>query len=210
MAYFPMFVDLKNKKCLLVGGGRIAYRKLCTLLDFEAKVILVSPYIDKEIKLMAKESPCNIILMEREFSPEDCFDMDLVVSATDDASVNERVSNLCREYKIPVNVVDDREISTFIFPSYAKEQNLVAAFSSGGNSPLITQILREKAQKELLSPLLGEINECLGTARARVRSEVDDPDIAREIYEEIYKESLDKKEALSPERVREIIDGYVL
>lgn len=166
MAYFPMFVNLTDSKCLVVGGGNVAYRKIKVLLDFEAYVYVVAKDINDEIRALAK-SVDRIFLEEREFSPTDLKDKTLVVAATSDNTLNSQISSLCKTEKIPVNVVDCSQLCSFIFPSYLKEQNLVGAFSSSGNSPVITQMLRDY-EKKLLTPKLGEINEQLGKLRPQL------------------------------------------
>ncbi len=166
MAYFPMFVNLTDSDCLIVGGGKVAYRKIKVLLDFGARVHVVAKDINKEVKLLSQEADC-LFTEQREFRPSDLDNKSLVVAATTDYSLNSQIASLCNDTKIPINVVDCSQLCTFIFPSYIKEQNLVGAFSSSGNSPVITQLLRDQA-KEILIPKLGEINELLGQWRSRL------------------------------------------
>lgn len=163
MAYFPMFVDLTDANCLIVGGGDVALRKVNVLLDFGAKVHLVAKEISMEIAALSEETD-HLLLEQREFTPLDLQGRALVVAATSDEELNASISMMCKEGNIPVNIVDDKEKCSFIFPSYVKEQNLVGAFSSGGNSPALTQYLRNK-EKEVLTPRLGELNEMLGRWR---------------------------------------------
>lgn len=163
MAYFPMFVDLTDANCLIVGGGDVALRKVNVLLDFGAKVHLVAKEISMEIAALSEETD-HLLLEQREFTPLDLQGRALVVAATSDEELNASISMMCKEGNIPVNIVDDKEKCSFIFPSYIKEQNLVGAFSSGGNSPALTQYLRNK-EKEVLTPRLGELNEMLGRWR---------------------------------------------
>ncbi len=163
MAYFPMFIDLTEANCLIIGGGEVAYRKAKILLDFGARVHVIAKEISMELAALSEETD-HLLLEQREFTPLDLQERKLVVSATNDNELNAQVSYLCKEGQIPVNVVDDKEKCSFIFPSYIKEQNLVGAFSSGGNSPALTQYLKNK-EKEILTPRLGELNEMLGRWR---------------------------------------------
>lgn len=163
MAYFPMFVDLTDSNCLVVGGGSIALRKVNVLLDFGARVHVIAREIGMELAALSEETD-HLLLEQREFTPFDLQDRKLVVAATSDNELNQQISVMCKEGNIPVNVVDKQELCTFIFPSYIKEQNLVGAFSSSGNSPALTQFLRNK-EKEVLTPQLGELNEMLGRWR---------------------------------------------
>ncbi|WP_410070079.1 precorrin-2 dehydrogenase/sirohydrochlorin ferrochelatase family protein, partial [Anaerostipes sp.] len=116
MAYFPMFVQLKNKKCLVIGGGRIALRKIEVLKDFEADVTVIAPEMIPQIRQIDK-----IRRIFRTFMEEDFKEAELVVAATNDPKVNSEISKICMQRKIPVNAVDQKEDCSFIFPSYVKE-----------------------------------------------------------------------------------------
>lgn len=164
MAYFPMFVDLTNQPCLVVGGGQVAYRKVMTLLDFDAKVIVVAKDICENISRMIEEKEYEIEVVRRTFEESDCDGKKLVIAATDDEQLNHDISQCCKAREIMVNAVDQKEDCSFIFPSYVKEQELVAAFSSSGNSPVLTQYLKAK-EKDILTPFLGELCEYMGSIR---------------------------------------------
>lgn len=167
MAYFPMFVDLTDANCLVVGGGSVALRKVNVLLDFGAKVHVVAKEISMDLAAFSEETD-HLLLEQREFTPFDLQDRKLVIVATSDNELNGQIYMMCSEGGIPVNVVDNQEKCSFIFPSYIKEQNLVGAFSSGGNSPALTQYLKNK-EKEILTPRLGELNEVLGRWRQPIK-----------------------------------------
>lgn len=167
MAYFPMFVDLTDANCLVVGGGSVALRKVNVLLDFGAKVHVIAKEISMDLAALSEETD-HLLLEQREFTPFDLQDRKLVIVATSDNELNGQIYMMCSEGGIPVNVVDDQEKCSFIFPSYIREQNLVGAFSSGGNSPALTQYLRNK-EKEILTPRLGELNEVLGRWRQPIK-----------------------------------------
>jgi len=167
MAYFPMFVDLTDANCLVVGGGSVALRKVNVLLDFGAKVHVIAKEISMDLAALSEETD-HLLLEQREFTPFDLQYRKLVIVATSDNELNGQIYMMCSEGGIPVNVVDDQEKCSFIFPSYIKEQNLVGAFSSGGNSPALTQYLKNK-EKEILTPRLGELNEVLGRWRQPIK-----------------------------------------
>ena len=165
MAYFPMFVQLKNKKCLVIGGGRIALRKIEVLKDFEADVTVIAPEMIPQIRQIDK-----IRRIFRTFMEEDFKEAELVVAATNDPKVNSEISKICMQRKIPVNAVDQKEDCSFIFPSYVKEGEVVAAFSSGGQSPMITQYLKEKIKPNLTEEL-GQIAQILDHSKIYKKSE---------------------------------------
>lgn len=194
MAYFPMFVDLTDKTCLVVGGGEVAYRKVKTLLDFDAKVTVVAESVcprlaglagvwnvTSENKMLtacgqdaekADALEQKITICVRPFQKEDCDDRLLVVAATDDKELNHNIAEYCKAAGIMVNAVDQKDDCSFIFSSYVREQNLVAAFSSGGKSPVLTQYLKKK-ETDILTPFLGTLNEYMGDIRADIISKYD-------------------------------------
>ncbi len=212
MAYFPMFVDLTDKPCLVVGGGEVAYRKVKTLLDFDAEVTVVAESVCPKLVRLAEAcditseektlsacgqdaekaeasgekmlSACDcvtengeplrdkITICVRPFQEEDCDGRLLVVAATDDKDLNHNIAEYCKAAGIMVNAVDQKDDCSFIFSSYVKEQNLVAAFSSGGNSPVLTQYLKKK-EADILTPFLGALNEYMGDIRADIISKYD-------------------------------------
>ena len=147
MAYFPLFIDLTNKKCLIAGGGSVAYRKATLLLDFCANVSVVAKEVCPEVEQLQKENKVTIFL--RGFEETDLDDKTLVIVATGDRELNHSVSLLCKEKNIPVNVVDEIEECSFILPSVVREKDVVAAFSSGGKSPILTQYLKEQEKENL-------------------------------------------------------------
>lgn len=205
MAYFPMFVDMTERECLIVGGGNVAYRKVIVMLDFGAKVTVVAEDICDELRKLtiddiASENKENnqtdsdeayrITFIERRFERKDCDGMEMVIAATDDNALNHEIAEYCKANGIMVNAVDQKADCSFIFPSYIKEKNLVAAFSSGGNSPVLTQYLKCKEQ-EILTPFLGELNEYMGQIREKVIAQYDTEAERKRVFKEILCAAID-------------------
>ena len=204
MAYFPMFVDIKKKKCLIVGGGTVALRKVKVLLDFGADVVVVALEVISKIK----EYPVTVY--QRNFEKEDLQGCELVVAATDDAGLNHKIAEAAQKQKIPVNAVDQQEDCSFIFPSYVREQELVGAFSSGGNSPVLTQYLK-KYMAQILTAELGEANAYLGSIRPVVKRELDTEAMRKKVYQQVLNElfkQIEKKQdvKLSRQQLQDLID----
>lgn len=187
MAYFPMFIDLEKKRCLVAGGGTVAYRKVRVLMDFGADVVVIAPKVRPEICKLK-----GVQVIKRAFMENDLDDCILLVAATDDKNLNHRLAELAKAKKIAVNAVDQKEDCTFLFPAYVKEQNLIGAFSSGGNSPLLTQYLKQKFSA-ILTGELGEINEYMGSIRPYVRSRVWEEGMRSRVYRRILNELLTQK-----------------
>lgn len=202
MSYFPMFIELKGKSCLIVGGGKIALRKVEVLKDFGAQVVLIAPVILPEIKKIK-----GVVCREKCFEREDLEGQELVVAATDDQELNHRISEVCRKEKIPVNAVDQTEDCSFIFPAYLKEGEVVAAFSSGGQSPVITQYLKAEMQP-VMTPRLGELAACLGSLRKAVHQSVKTEEARKKIYREILQFGLNHDTVPSKEEIERIIEKY--
>lgn len=192
MAYFPMFVNLKNQPCLVVGGGMVAYRKVKVLLDFEARVVVVGENICDKIYEIVKKSN-QLELQKKCFEDADCDNMFMVIAATDDKELNHHIAGICNSKGIMVNAVDQKEDCSFIFSSYIKEKNLIAAFSSGGNSPVLAQYLKSQ-EKEILTPFLGELNEYMGKIRKRVIEKYDVEEKRKEIFKEIVNTAIENGE----------------
>lgn len=204
MAYFPMFVDMTERECLIVGGGNVAYRKVIVMLDFGAKVTVVAEDICDELRKLkiddiASEDKTGsytankenrITYIKRRFERKDCDGMEMVIAATDDSVLNHEIAEYCKAKDIMVNAVDQKADCSFIFPSYIKEKNLVAAFSSGGNSPVLTQYLKGKEQ-EILTPFLGELNEYMGQIREKVIAQYDTQAERKRVFKEILCAAID-------------------
>lgn len=188
MAYFPMFVDMTERECLIVGGGNVAYRKVIVMLDFGAKVTVVAEDICEELGKLTIEN--QITFIKRRFERKDCDGMEMIIAATDDNALNHEIAEYCKANGIMVNAVDQKADCSFIFPSYIKEKNLVAAFSSGGNSPVLTQYLKCKEQ-EILTPFLGELNEYMGQIREKVIAQYDTQAERKRVFKEILCAAID-------------------
>ncbi len=203
MSYFPMFIELKGRRCLVAGGGNIALHKIKVLMDFGASVTVVSPDILPEIKQMEL-----LAYREKRFHPNDLNHQQLVVAATDDGEENHRIAQACKERNLPVNAVDQIEDCSFIFPSYIKKGEVVAAFSSGGQSPLVTQYLKAQMQP-LLTDFLAKLAERLGDMRESVHKQCKE-EVRKMVYQEILSLGLEKGSVPSDEEIRQVIEKFTL
>lgn len=202
MIYFPMMVPLAGRKCVVIGGGKVAERKVRVMLDFSAKVTVVAPEICEQIKKVQ-----GVELVERGYQPDDIMDADIVIAATDDPVRNHEIAGYCKERKIPINAVDQVEDCTFIFPSYWKQGDVVAAFSSGGNSPVITQYLKKKT-KEVIPDLIGDIADILGGLRERVKKNVSTEKRRKECFAEILSFALENNTLPTETEIESILHKF--
>ena len=144
MKYYPVFWDIADKKCVVVGGGEVATRKVKRLLDCGAQVSVVSPLLSLE--LAALKDADRITHIACEYLSELIYGAALVIGATDDEKTNLLISRDAREKGIAVNIVDDPQKCDFILPSIMERGDLVIAIGTGGKSPALARHLREELE----------------------------------------------------------------
>ncbi|HEX6396538.1 MAG TPA: siroheme synthase CysG [Steroidobacteraceae bacterium] len=171
MRYFPLFLDLAGKPVLLVGGGDVAARKFALLADAGAVVTVVAPTLGTE--MTAAVAAGSASHLAREFEVADVSDVWLVVAATNDRAVNAAVSAAANALRIPCNVVDDRELSSFIMPAIIDRSPVQIAVSTGGASPVLARLIRERLET-LLDGSLGPLAAFADRWRERVRAKFSD------------------------------------
>ena len=154
MRYFPLFLDIAGKPVLLVGGGAIAARKFALLKDAGAKVTVVAPELGDEMSAALERAEFTHV--PRAFAAQDLDGKWLAVAATNDRAVNARVSDVANAARIPCNVVDDRELSSFIMPAIIDRSPVQIAVSTGGTSPVLARLIRERLET-LLDGSLGTL-----------------------------------------------------
>ena len=180
MKRLPLFLDLSDQPCLVVGGGEVAARKIRSLIDVGARVAIVAPVLGDAAAELAERHGLDVAL--REFEAADVRGRLLVIAATGDADVNRRAFAACRERRVLINTVDDPALCTAIFPSIVDRGPVTVAVSTGGASPTLARRIR--AQIETLLPAAtGRLAEFLGRRRARVRAAIPDIDTRRRLWE---------------------------
>lgn len=176
--HFPLMIDLESRPCLVVGGGKVAARKVAALLDFGAAVTVVAPEMLPEIVATG----CRLV--QRPFAETDVSGMTLVVSATNDSATNACVAATCKARGIPVNVVDDPPNCTFVFPAIFRKGPILAAVSSGGKCPVAAKIIRDRVAASVSDDFV-EAVERLGEAREDLKRRFPDPQDRRRHCEEV-------------------------
>ena len=134
MAYFPFFVDLQDKKCFIMGGGEVAYRKAAALLPFGVHIYIKAlAYCDKLLALKnTTEGQTQLTLAYGTFEEADLESCQFVIAATDDRALNRKIAELCKEKNILINTVDDKELCSFYFPSLIKQDEVVVGITASG------------------------------------------------------------------------------
>jgi len=210
--FYPAFLDVGGARCVVVGGGSVAARKVRTLVEAGATVTVVSPDICGEIEALAA-SGGRIALLRTAFDAGHLQKAFLVVAATDDPAVNEAVSREARARGVLVNVVDQPALSTFIAPATVARGRLQVAISTGGASPAFARRLRERLEA-LLSPRLAAYLDAMAEVRALVIEQVPDAERRARIFEALVSDEFVGRyleaepaaaDAMLMERARELI-----
>ncbi|MEE9910261.1 MAG: bifunctional precorrin-2 dehydrogenase/sirohydrochlorin ferrochelatase [Deltaproteobacteria bacterium] len=144
MKYYPVFWDITEKKCVVVGGGDVAARKVARLLDCGAKVCVVSPRLVPELDRLKNDR--RIEHIDDEYAGEHLYGATLVIGATDNEQTNAVISRDAKSKGIPVNIVDDPQKCDFILPSLVERGDLTIACGTGGASPALARHLREELE----------------------------------------------------------------
>jgi len=166
MNYLPLFLALRDKPCLLVGGGEIARRKLELLLRAGARVEIVAPRLAAETLALAQSHGLSV--QQRPFEDDDVKGRFLVIAATDDPAVNARVFQVGSEAFTLVNSVDQPDISNAIFPALIDRSPVLIAVSTGGRSPTLARLVRSWIEARLPARL-GALADFIGDRRGAVK-----------------------------------------
>ncbi len=181
MQYLPLFFDLRGRPVLVVGGGAIAARKLALLLEAGAAVTVVAPWLGEA--LAAAPLAGRFAWREARFDSAMIGGQRLVIAATGDRAVNAAVAAACEAAGLPVNVVDDPELSNTIVPAIIDRSPLMIAVSSGGSAPMLARAVRERLET-LVDESFGALARLLAGARQRIVARIPDAATRRRFYGE--------------------------
>lgn len=182
MRFVPIFMNIRNKPCLVVGGGQVAARKVYSLDRAGGKVTLVSPVLCDELQRWADAG--DIEYVARPFQADDVHGQSLIIAATDNAQVNREVSDLAQSRGIPVNVVDNPDLGSFIMPSVIDRAPVQIAISTGGASPVLARLLRARLET-FIPAAYGRLAELLERFRERVKQRFKGTDEIRHFWEDV-------------------------
>lgn len=198
MGYFPFFADLSGKEGLIVGGGTVALRKVKKLLPYGPHLTVCAPRL-----LPALEQYPELTLLRQAFTPQLLEDKFFVLAATDDRKLNREISLLCQKKRIPVNVADDKEYCTFLFPALVHQGPLSIGISTGGTSPSGAVYLKEQIAA-LIPEEFGAILEALAALRQPIQAKIADGKIREALFTCLFMESLQMGRPLTAQEVERI------
>lgn len=187
MLLYPINIKIEGKKCVVVGGGSIAQRKIKGLLEAGAKVTVISPSFSPSVNKLAREGKVKAIV--RKYRKSDLSGAFLVFSATDDREVNRVVARHAREKGILVNTADDPDYCDFTLPAVVKRGELTVAIASGGASPALSRHLREKLEK-MVGDEYGKLVSLLGELREIFKEKSRDLSELKTIFEDLIAEGI--------------------
>ena len=181
MEFLPLFYQLKNKPCLLIGGGEIAHRKATLIAKAGGQLHCVSHQVLPELQALIETSGGKSQL--RDYQSSDLEGMFLVIAATDNRALNQQASEHAHARQMPVNVVDSPELCSFILPSIIDRSPLMIAVSSGGQSPVLARLLRSRIESMIPSSY-GRLAKLVGRFRGAVKQKFTTIDERRNFWEE--------------------------
>lgn len=207
MNYFPLFFNLKGRPCLVVGGGEIAARKIELLFRAGAKITVISETIGAKVEKMQASHALSI--RQRAFTSDSLREYCLIVSATDDPTVNTLVAKTANEQNIPVNVVDNPELSSVIFPAIVDRSPLIIAVSSGGSAPVLARLIRAKIETAI-PPAYGKLAGIADKFRQAVKDKIVSSPQRRLFWEGVFQGYIAEKVFAGNSQAAENLLEYTL
>jgi precorrin-2 dehydrogenase/sirohydrochlorin ferrochelatase len=187
MPYYPIFLDLKDQNVLVVGGGKVAERKILNLLTYGCRIHVVSPGLTSQLEKMVVEKKIQHI-------PEQSLNQAMseafmIIAATDDPAVNGQIASRAKEKGLLVNAVDQPRDCNFIMPSIVRSGDLQIAISTGGKSPALAKKIRKELQA-LFGSEYGSLVELLGMLRTEVLARTDPSFENKPLFENLVNSDL--------------------
>ena len=182
MDYLPIFLKVQDRPCLVVGGGKVAARKATLLQRAGARVTVIAPEISDELGKMAEQG--QLAIDQRAFRDSDMDNKVLVIAATNDETLNRRISQLAGERHIPANIADNLELCNFIMPSVIDRSPVQVAVSTGGSSPVLARLLRAKLES-FIPAAYGRLAQLVDDYRQAVKQRFAEPAKRRYFWEYI-------------------------
>jgi len=187
MKYYPIHLDIKNRDCLIVGGGAVGTRKVKTLLECGARVTVVSPDPSPQLTKLASQGA--ITLAQRAYRSADLKSTFLVIGATDDENLNRQISNDAAQSNTLCNIADRPEACNFILPSIVRRGDLVITISTSGKSPALAKQLRQKLETQF-GKEYAEFLLLMGAIRKKLLSQAHAPEAHKDLFNKLIDSDL--------------------
>ena len=185
--FYPINLKIDDMKIVIIGGGKVAYRKCMNFLAFNKKVLVVSKEFVKEFEEIKEQ----VEIVKGAYNEKYIKDAFVVVAATNNKEVNHQIGTYCRQHNKLVNVVDDKDLSNFTVPSFVKRGDLLLSVSTGGKSPSLSSKIR-KDLEEVYDDSYEEYVKLLGEARDNIIENTSDIKERRKKLKELVDLSFDE------------------
>ncbi|WP_054034010.1 precorrin-2 dehydrogenase/sirohydrochlorin ferrochelatase family protein [Desulfatitalea tepidiphila] len=187
MRYYPVSLDIQGRACLVVGGGQVGSRKVGALLACGARVTVVSPQATETIANLAQQG--RITWKQRAYRSTDQQGTFLVIGATNDEALNQRIHDDAEQAGRLCNIADQPQRCNFVLPSVVRQGNLTIAISTSGQSPAFAKYMRRQLQAQF-GPEYGRFLDLMGALRRRLLAEAHAPEAHKPIFERLIDEGL--------------------
>jgi precorrin-2 dehydrogenase/sirohydrochlorin ferrochelatase len=187
MRYYPVYLDIKERPCLVVGGGQVGTRKVNTLLQCRAKVTVISPKVTDQLARLAEQG--RIDLVQRDYRSEDLNQVFLVIGATDNQALNRKIHKDAQTTQRLCNIADQPALCNFVLPSIVNQGDLSIAISTAGKSPAFAKHLRRRLQAQF-GPEYGHMLDLMGNIRKRLLAEAHAPEKHKPLFEQLIQNGL--------------------
>ena len=211
MRYFPVHLDIRARNCLVVGGGSVGTRKVITLLRCGANVTVISPVVSERLCKLAESN--SILLKKRSYRTQDLDGMFLVIGATDDESLNRKISGDAERRNTLCNIADRPEICNFILPAIVQRDDLVITISTSGKSPALAKKLRKTLENHF-GEEYGDFLRLMGAIRTTLLNQSHEPEAHKQLFEKLVNSDLiamireGEKEGINALLLKVLGEGY--
>lgn len=182
MRYYPVNLDIRGRRCLVVGGGPVGARKISTLVRCGAVVTVVSPKIVASISKLVESK--TVAWMPRSYQTEDTNGMFLVIGATDDEALNRRIHADAESRNVLCNIADRPAICNFTLPAIVERGDFVMAISTAGKSPAFAKHIRQHLETQF-GPEYGALLDLMGAIRTKLLAEAHEPEAHKPLFESL-------------------------
>ena len=187
MDSLPIFLNVKQRDCLVVGGGQVAARKVALLEKAGSAITVIAPELCDDLSAMVAANTISHI--ERNFEDTDITHQAIIIASTDNRKVNQRISAIAQEKGIPVNVVDNPDLCSFLMPSIIDRSPVQIAVSTGGSSPVLARLLRGRLESSIPSAC-GRLASLVEEYRGAVKERFSNVESRRNFWERILQGSI--------------------
>ena len=187
MRYYPVNLDIRNRNCLVVGGGSVGTRKVMTLLNCGAAVTVISPRASEKLHELAEAG--SITLRNRNYRAADLEDIFLVIGATDDDTLNHKISTDAESRNILCNIADRPAACNFILPSIVHRGDLVITISTSGKSPALAKKLRKTLEHQF-GEEYDDLLKLMGAIREKLLRQAHEPEAHKHLFNQLIDNGL--------------------